>query len=130
MPQLPLPAAAPHVKKFLMPSTAKQPDGTPTPEDQQAWVKMDVGPITPTDSQQFSDEDRNAVVRLQRIVVGRIKEWNFVNADGQPEPINLETYYRLAQEDKEYLQSIEFDGGPPPLTDDQKKTSTSTSTPS
>lgn len=119
-----LPSAAAHVKQFYLPSTATDANGNAVPQDQQAWVKMDVSPLNTGDLLMFNQTDAEqglSVKLFAEFLVNRIKEWNYTEADGSPVPITFETVCRLDQKDFAYLSQQQFDTSGEPLSAAQKK---------
>lgn len=114
-----------NIKKFYLPSTSKYVDANgvsqKTPIEQQAWVNVDVGPESVLDWQVVTDEDQNSALRKARIIIRRIKEWNFVDENNMPVPITFESFWSLPDEDRLYLLTIQFDEGQKSLTLDEKK---------
>jgi len=117
MPVLHVSQSMPNIKQFFLPSTAG------LSEDQQAWVKIDVGPETPADWNAYTDADQNYAVRMSRVMVQRIKEWNFVDESGNQVPIDFNSFWSLAAADRLYILSIQLDAAPgaQPLTLTEKK---------
>lgn len=115
MPQLNIESASPYIKKFYLPSTAK------LPQEQQAWVSMDISPDTVGDLMAWSDEDSNTVARQMRILTRRIKEWNFVDQSGAPVPITFESVCHIPTIDLRYLREIPYERGPGDLSLEDKK---------
>ena len=118
MPVLHTSPPASHVRRFELPST-----GT-LPEDQRAWVEIDVGPSRPADWLAITDQDTNLMTRTARIIVNRITAWNFIDdKDGSPVPITFDNFWCLPDADRLYLLTISFDQrSDQPLTLQEKKT--------
>lgn len=90
------PLPDPIVKQFYLPSTAK------LPEDQQAWVKMDVSPMNVRDHLLVQIGDTPSAVSI-RILAARIRDWNVLEVDQTPLPINTDSILRLGQANLNYL---------------------------
>lgn len=117
MPVLHISQPQQHIQQLYLPSTAN------LPQDEQAWVKLDVGPESVADWQVITDGDQNYAVRQSRIIVNRIKEWNFVDEQGQPVPITFESFWALPAADRLYLLTVKFDqSANPALSAQEKKT--------
>jgi hypothetical protein len=110
-----LPSRKENLKKYYLPSTAG------LPKEDQAWVIIDMQPITTADYMTYTDADQNAQVRLARIMLSRIKEWNFQDDDGSLLPVGLDGFVRMQPEDFEYLKLQDFAGAPQDLSTDSKK---------
>lgn len=121
MPQLPTNTLVSNIKQLFLPSTATQADGTPTPDDQKAWVKLDVGENLVADLEALNDNDKNSTVSRVRVLASRIKEWNFTNPEGQPEPITFENVCKLDPNDLTYLLGVKATTSTQPLSIDDKK---------
>jgi hypothetical protein len=99
MPQLG--QSEPDIKKFMLPSTAS------LPEDDQAWVVMDVGTILSGDFMDVLPDDDNAPAGQISgdMLCDRIQEWNFTEADGSAAALTLANIRRLAVDDMIYLMN-------------------------
>lgn len=93
MPQL---ASQGTTKKVVLPSTKD------LAEPEQAWVVIQTGRILGGDTVNVDDPESQMGVALS-ILSGRIKEWNFTEADGKPTPITLDNVKRLELDDMNYL---------------------------
>lgn len=117
MPVLHITPPQSNVKQFELPSTTK------LPQEERAWVLMDVGPDRPADWLAVTDLDRNYAARQARVVVSRIQKWNFIDDQGSPIPVSFENFWHLAPEDRLYLLTIKFDEpAGQTLTTQEKKT--------
>lgn len=125
MPLLPDPISSPNVKQFYLPKPDKDENGQLLPVDKQAWVKMDVQGMTGADSTRLTGVGQDWYGHW---LSNRILEWNFVDESGIPIPITYENVVRLGGANIAYLRQVKLDVVHP-LSDDQKKTSTPTSTP-
>lgn len=106
-----------HIKRFYLPSTAA------LPKEDQAWVDVDVSPESVADWQAISDDDNNFFMRMSRIIVRRIRDWNFIDPNGTPIPISYNAFWSLQESDRVYLLSLSFDrSNVPPLNTEEKKT--------
>lgn len=83
-------------QQVFLPSTKDQ------PQPEQAWVKLQSGRVLGGDTVNVDDLESKMGVALA-ILAGRIKEWNFTDADGTPTPITLENVKRLELEDMNFL---------------------------
>lgn len=105
-----------HIKQFYLPSTSS------SPQEEQDWVKIDVGPETVADWQVITDTDQNYAVRQARIVVRRLVEWSFTDEQGNPAPITFENFWALPPADRLYLLTVKFDEpAGVPLSGQEKK---------
>ena len=91
----PLPQA--NVRKFYMPSTAE------LPQEEQGWVDLDISPINAQDFLEMDVSDGTKVRGSVNVLIDRIKDWNFTEADGSPAKINSEGVTRLGMENINYL---------------------------
>jgi hypothetical protein len=110
-----LPSRKQNLAKYYLPSTAN------LPIEEQAWVMIDMQPVTTADYMSYTDADQNTQVRLARIMLARIHSWNFTNEDGTPVEINMDNFVRIEQLDFEYLKLQKFTDAPQELSDDSKK---------
>lgn len=110
-----LPSHTPVIRQLYLLSTRS------LPQDQQAWVKLDVGPLLTEDTFLYTDLDVNSNVRFARWLARRIVEWNFTEADGTPVPINYDTISRLPKEDFDYLANQDLVKQPEGLPAEEKK---------
>lgn len=115
MPQLPTTSVTPNIKQVYLPSTAND------PEDDRSWVKLDVGENLMADLEALNDADKNNTVSKVRVLASRIKEWNYTNATGQPEPITFENVCKLAPTDLAFLLTIKQEVATQPLSEEDKK---------
>lgn len=109
--------------KYYMPSTAD------LPKDQQKWVIYDNSPVRPMDSFEVTDYD-NPSVRLCKILLSRIQDWNYTDENGEKSPLTWQKVGEIPQEDYKYISEIvlvKIDTG---LSTGEKKSSSSTGTPS
>lgn len=107
-------------EQIILPSTKD------LPEDQQAWVVMDVSPRRAGDLALVDRSMTDGEVGLA-VIAGRIKEWNYTDANGKVFPITTETVGDIiGQDDFQYLATRmgSSEGG---LTEDEKKDLSSTS---
>jgi len=124
MPLLPDPVSTPNVKQFYLPKPDKDENGNALPVEKQAWVKMDMRPMSGMD---ITKGMINTDDPVGGIIAKRILEWNFIDEQGRPVPITYENFMRIGRENIAYLLAQPLDELAP-LTDDQKKTSTPTVT--
>lgn len=125
---------AENLKKFYMPSTAfvrdaageivKDAEGKAqaTPVEDQAFVVLDVSPTITNDilNPDLSDLD-NTNLRLAKLLLARIREWNYTFESGEQLPITLDSLKLLQREDFQYLCQQPFATPGKTLGDDQKK---------
>jgi hypothetical protein len=102
-------------QQIILPSTLD------LPEDQRAWVVMDVSPNKAGDYYNIN----NMVVGhiTFAVLLERIKDWNYQDAEGEKLPITLDTLKRLNAQDFQFLQEQIASGSDNKLDDTQKKTS-------
>lgn len=124
MPLLPDPIIQPNIKKLILPQPSKDENGLDLPVEKRAYVKMDV---RPTDGADITQSATNLIDPFGGFLVRRIVEWNFVDESGVPMPINYDNVLRIGKDNIAYLAGQELHSIAE-LTDDQKKTSTSTLT--
>jgi hypothetical protein len=77
------------LEQILMPRT----ENAPNPEDR-FWVVLDVSPAMGRDLVEVSSRD-TAGTTLLKGVVKRLREWNYLQADGTAWPITLENVGKL-----------------------------------
>jgi hypothetical protein len=105
-------------KQFILPSSKDK-----TGNDQ-AYVIMDAGPLVTADTLDITP-DSSLMKTTALMLTRRIQEWNFEDASG-PLPITYDNVIRMEIEDIQFL-SRQIDDTNRNLTDEQKKTLTSTS---
>ena len=100
------------------------------PESEQAWVDIDVSPMTGADMDVYDEDDTtgNKVISLTfRLLAERIKKWNFTTKDASgadvPTPITSESVRHLNINDFGYLNTLVRSKGSntPGITDTAKK---------
>lgn len=84
------------IKQFYLPSYAS------LPQEQQGWVKLDVGPALAGETLLYDDTD-SADMRFIKLLSFRIKEWNMTEDNGTAIPVNVEGVKRLLKPDYLYL---------------------------
>lgn len=125
MPLLPDPISTPNVKQLYLPQPNLDEEGMPLPEDKKAWVKMDVQGTNGEDMTRLYTD--NLINPMGMWLTRRILEWNFIDEHGASVPITYENVIRIGKDNLQYLLNYPL-SQVDALTDDQKKTSTSTST--
>ena len=118
---MPLLGNAEKLEKIVLPSTSS------LPQDQQAWVVMDVSANKAGDY--YNVDSMTAGHMTFAVLQERIREWNYQDAQGQTVPITVENLKRLNRDDFAFLQTKISDGTSEKMSDDQKKTSSDTSSP-
>jgi hypothetical protein len=115
MPQLS--TATTDIKQFFLPSTSN------LPQEDQAWVRMNVGEMLGGDIMDLIGENEVKPGAISCVILAsRIKEWNFTKPDGIPEEIAVESVRRMEMADLAYLLQQFTDKLPAAnLGDDQKK---------
>lgn len=114
MPQLP--SLSTKIKRFVLPSTST------LPEVDQAWIDLDISNLKTRDILLIRSMEEHALVLQADILAGRIKDWNYTEADGSTVIINIDSVSRLDTEDFGFLVKTlngELDGV---VNDEQKKT--------
>jgi hypothetical protein len=103
-------------KQFYLPSTKE------LPLAQQAYIIVDVAPMLTGDilNPDLTDGD-NVNMRMAKLFLARIKEWNLTLEDGTALPVSLESMALLQREDFVYLISQPFVAADQALDDGQKK---------
>lgn len=102
------------VKQFYLPSTMGLPD------EEQAWVKMDISPMKGEDLV-IGEEMSSKIEASAQILSERITEWNFTDETNNKIDISLESCKLLDLQDFIYLQK-QIKGKMMDLTTAQKKT--------
>lgn len=109
------------IKQFYLPSTAQ------LPQEEQAWVKLDVGDLLAGEMIDFATatgEDGTMKMDFTiQILEKRIVEWNFTKADGTVEEVTIGNVRRMSANDLKYLME-QFQSKlslSSPLGDEQKK---------
>ncbi len=103
------------IKQFYLPSTSH------LPQDEQAWVKVNVGAMLTGDVMTYSDDDGNVTARMAKILVSRISEWNLTDEAGTALVVNFENLCKFPVEDFNYLIKQETSSDTAALTDEEKK---------
>lgn len=111
------------LEKLYLPTSEKAPN-----EEDRAWVVMDVSPLLTGDADAVEQDAKNAGQATRYMLANRIKEWNFTEADGTPIEISYESLKRMELTDFSFLQG-KIEDGEGALTDDEKKASSSMSSP-
>lgn len=118
MPQLPNQG---ETKRYTLPSSAT------LPPEQQAYVVLQGGRILGGDLSNVDDPESKLGVAIA-ILAGRIKEWNFTEADGKPTPITLDNVKRLELEDLYFLfEQLDLKNVAATMSAEEKKSSSPTS---
>lgn len=89
------------------------------PEPDRAWVVLDVSDQTAQDILKASGNNTEVEVTVL-MLVKRIKEWNFTDAEGKTLPIDFENVSKLKTEDYKFLVTA-LRNQPEGLSDDAKK---------
>lgn len=110
------------LKKFYLPST----EGL-TNEEDKAWVVMDVAPLKIGDLSAIDRQMVQGEISIA-VIISRLREWNYTDAQGNLLPINEENGYLLKMDDFRFLQSKIRDEEE--IADVEKKTLSATSSPS
>lgn len=111
------------LEKIFLPSTEK------AAEDEKAWVVMDISPMLTGDTEAVEQDAKNAGQATMYMLAARIKEWNFTELDGTPIDITYDAMKRMQLSDFGFLQK-KLETGEGALTEDEKKASSSTLSPS
>lgn len=101
------------VQQLWLPSTAD------SPEEDKAWVTMDISPQKASDMLGFSTTMTEAEMGFS-MIASRLKDWNYVDSQGEKLPININTLGLLKMEDFEFLQDS-IKGQDIKLDTDEKK---------
>lgn len=110
------------LEKLYLPSTES------LPEADRAYVVIDVAPLKTGDVLGFKD-GMAELEMATTLLTERIKEWNYTTENGDSIPITSETVKLLHLDDFTFLQSKVMQSATN-LSDTEKKTSLSTSSPS
>lgn len=94
--------------------------------DPTAYVVIQTGPVLGGDVVNVDDPENPMAISLA-ILAGRIKEWNFTEADGTPTPITLDNVMRLPMQDMTALFEKLDLKNLAPLAGEEKKSSLPTS---
>lgn len=105
-------------KQVFLPSTEE------LPEDQRAWVTMDISPLKTGDLAHSQDGASTAAL-IMDAVFGRIREWNFTDEEGTPLPITRHNFNAIGITDYNHMRD-QIETGER-LTDDERLKSSSTS---
>lgn len=106
------------IERFYLPSTLAD------PEDQRAWVEIDISPRRVGDLASLNGNMSPGEMGIA-MVAGRIKAWNFTDDEGSTVPVNAETVSLIDIEDFTFLQGKIKDDVE--LSNGEKKTSFDTS---
>ncbi|HMT18550.1 MAG TPA: hypothetical protein PKD15_00780 [Candidatus Saccharibacteria bacterium] len=107
-----------NVVEVILPSTKD------LPKEEQSIVYMDISPQKAGDMLGMNTHMTDAEKAFS-VMVRRIKDWNYVDSNNEPMPININTVGLLKTEDFEFLQS-KIAEEPQRLDADTKKDSPST----
>jgi hypothetical protein len=117
------------LERIYLPSTMKDKDGNPVPVDEQAFVVMDISSKKTADLA-LMDEAMTSGEMTIAVLAGRIREWNYTDSQGTTLDINNMTVGYIDQDDFRFLlekiKGLKIDETP--LTDEEKKTSSSSLT--
>jgi hypothetical protein len=117
------------LERIYLPSTMKDKDGNPVPVDEQAFVVMDISSKKTADLA-LMDEAMTSGEMTIAVLAGRIREWNYTDSQGATLNINNMTVGYIDQDDFRFLlekiKGLKIDEAP--LTDEEKKTSSSSLT--
>jgi hypothetical protein len=95
------------------------------PEDERAWVVMDISPARAGDTEILDAIDSDGETGLKGVFL-RIREWNFTDASGQRLVIDYDNFKNLPLDDYQYLVR-KIKAGKASLTTEEKKSSEPTS---
>jgi hypothetical protein len=84
------------IERYYLPSTKS------LPQEDQAFVDMEIGPLTAADIIGIDPQASEAESAI-KMLVARIKGWNFTDAEGGEVEINFETVKQLDMEDFAFL---------------------------
>ena len=84
------------VKRLVLPSTKH------LPEEEQAWIEMDVSPRKAGDYL-FANSPIAGEITFA-IILSRIKDWNYTELNGDPVPVTIDAIKLLDAEDFRFLQ--------------------------
>jgi hypothetical protein len=102
------------IERLYLPSTKH------LPEDQQAFVDMETGPMTTGDIIDVDPKAGEVEIGV-RMLVSRVKGWNFTNAEGSELEISFESLQLLDMEDFAFL-AAKIPQNTEALTAQEKKT--------
>jgi hypothetical protein len=117
-----LPDNTEKLERVFLPSTEHLPD------DEKAWVVMDVSPLLAGDAGNVGQDAETGADASLYMLTARIREWNFTERDGSPSDISLDNIKRLHLADLGHLQN-KIEVGEGALTDEEKKASSEPSLP-
>lgn len=107
-------------EKFYLPSTSG------LDEEQRAWVVMDIGPMITADT--LGIKENMGVMEVSLMMLARrIKEWNFTDEALKPIDVSVTTISQMDLADVQFLSRQIPAGGTGELSNEQKKTSSDTS---
>lgn len=101
------------IDRFYLPSTEN------LPEADKAWVDMDISKLTTEDVTNMDSKASEISIGIG-MLTGRIKGWNFTDANGVPLPVSEETVRLLDIEDFGFL-STKIPTGSKELDPEEKK---------
>lgn len=98
------------------------------PQSDPAWIEFYERASTGDVEAAFEGNPKNDITQVLQIIASLVKNWNFTNAEGQPEPITVETLRRMDPDDiKEIREAIEATMELTPLSAQKKTGSSATS---
>jgi hypothetical protein len=105
------------LEQILMPRTENAPN-----QEDRFWVVLDTSQAMGRDLLEVSSRD-TAGMTLVKGIVSRLREWNYLQADGTPWPITVENVGKLFDmEEINFLNDkIKTRKNPQPLSDPEKK---------
>lgn len=102
------------IERLYLPSTEK------LPEEEKAFVDMDVRPVQTGDIEDVNPELSQISISIE-MLTERIKGWNFTDEAGAAVPVSIETVKLLDVEDFIFLGEIINKSGKKGLTPAEKK---------
>jgi hypothetical protein len=121
------------IKRFVLPTTKD------LPEDQQAWVDLNVGKFLLRDTLAVEHTETIPQANFDLLMM-RIKDWNYTDSTGQKLPIDrehvevaidpLDFRFLVTQMEESEDARVLSETNPTSLDDESKKNSSSTSAPS
>lgn len=110
------------VKQIYLPSTAH------LPQEEQAWVTLDVSSASAADILSVDSDDTAGATSVKGLLE-RIVEWNYTDEEDNPLPVTFENLKLMDLDDFTYLRK-QIKGKTEVMPEDLKETSTPTSQPS